>query len=75
MSTTNVGQTEDEHFACPQCKKPGECRNVYKTHWFFCKDCGIKWVEGINLFSSWRYETPEMWQENELFLDRFKTIN
>lgn len=63
-----------EHFACPVCGNEGNYRNVGREHWFFCERCKVTWREGINLFSSWRKETPADWERNRHFLSRFRII-
>ena len=58
-------------FACPRCGKESQYRNVERNHWCFCESCGIKWLIGENLFSSWMDETEDAWKNNARFLARF----
>ena len=62
---------------CPECGKVDGMANVYKTHWFFCKDHKTMWSPGSNLFSSARMETEEFQRNrwNEIGLEEFTIVN
>ena len=65
----SIGYQNDDH------AKGNKYQNIYKTQWGYCEECKEKWVIGINIFSSWRYETKENWIENEKFLTDFKLVS
>ena len=49
---------------CPYCKDYDYYVNIGKAHWFVCNKHKVKWLAGMNLFSSWRYETEDDWKRN-----------
>ena len=62
---------EDTYFGvCPECHDNDGYLNVHRTHWYICHEHRVRWWVGWSLFSTWRFETPEDWQENwELIRD------
>lgn len=62
---------------CPECGKVDGMSNVYKTHWFYCKEHKKMWSPGSNLFSSARMETEEFQRNrwNEIGLEEFTIVN
>lgn len=53
---------------CPKCNAEPEILNVGRDHFAVCRDHKIYWPIGSNLFSNWRNEEPEVWEENKSFL-------
>jgi hypothetical protein len=52
----------DQFGACPECGKNDGYRNIYRQHFFFCEEHRITWSVGVNLFSSWREQSPADWR-------------
>lgn len=50
---------------CPDCLRRAPFLNIGRDHWAYCPVCRFRWYIGGNLFSGWRDETEERWQENE----------
>ena len=73
---TNVlpfkARKEPDHFAgCPECpygKAPDNIWNVRETHYAICEKHKTAWRVGSNLFSSWRSQTQEDWDDNAALL-------
>jgi len=66
-----TAKPKDEDFGgCPECGENDGFLNIHRTHWFICHTHKTKWLRGDNLFGSWRFQTPDEWQENhESILD------
>jgi hypothetical protein len=62
-----------------ECPIPG-CRgndgylNLEREHWFRCDRHRTKWIEGMNLFSSWREETEADWARNAAKLAAYRQV-
>ena len=67
-------ESDDHWGACPACGGNDGHRNVGRHHWFFCIAHRNKWYVGDNLFSTWREETEDIWEENEQFLADFQQV-
>ncbi len=65
---------DDTFGSCPECGCHDDYKNVRSYHWFFCKQHKVKWLAGVNLFSSWRQETVADWQLNDNFLKNFVVV-
>ena len=64
----------DDYFGvCPTCLKAAGC-NIGRTNWMYCKEHGVKWRVGENVFSGWRDETEEQWFKNYELLKGFREI-
>jgi hypothetical protein len=52
--------SRDNYFGvCPICRRQDGYLNNGHDHWFKCDTHRTKWCVGSNLFSSWRFMTPE----------------
>jgi hypothetical protein len=62
----NIGNdtTVETFGGCPHCGKADGCLNIGKSHWGFCRAHGVKWCIGVNLFSSWQFQTDAEWEGN-----------
>ncbi len=61
--------------ACPECHKEElEYLNVGRTHFGICREHDVYWNIGSNLFSSWREQSEEGWQENAEVLERMREV-
>lgn len=60
---------------CPLCGDGDGYLNIGRVHFGICEPCGIRWVIGENLFSSWRDEDEATWERNGLTLERFTKYN
>ena len=49
---------------CPECGSNDGYLNLHRAHWFVCHAHRKRWLIGANLFSTWRMETEEDWQQN-----------
>lgn len=49
---------------CPVCGDQGCYLNVRRHHYFYCDEHKTVWLAGINLFSSWRDESSDLWERN-----------
>lgn len=58
---------------CPECGKV-EGFNIRAVNMAGCRDHKVCWNLGINLYSGWRHQPEEIWQENAALLDTFKRI-
>ncbi|MBV1729506.1 MAG: hypothetical protein KUA33_04560 [Methanobacterium sp.] len=65
------GSPEEPLETC-ECGRPASYFNIKKINWFYCENCRLVWAFGVNLFSSWRFETEEEWMNN---LKQFKDYN
>ena len=43
----------------------------WSLDWYVCIPCNIRWWGGDNVFSNWRTETPDKWQDNAKILEQF----
>lgn len=59
---------------CPICKGQDGFMNVGREHWFVCQEHKTKWFVGSNLFSSWRYQSEEVWEENARILEGYEEV-
>jgi len=59
---------------CPKCGTNDGVLNVGREHWFVCHKHKTKRHVGSNLFSFWREETEEDWEENFRVLITYKTV-
>lgn len=59
---------------CPICKGQDGFMNLGREHWFVCMEHKTKWCAGSNLFSSWRYESEEIWEENARILEDYQEV-
>lgn len=59
--------------ACPKCGQSKHL-NVGRNHWACCPEHKVRWPVGENLFSSWHYETPEIWERNARQLDDYEIV-
>jgi len=60
---------------CPQCFSKVKVLNIGRNHYCYCEQCKIKYLEGNNLYSSWREESKADWERNAVFLSKFKLID
>jgi len=64
--------TGDRYFGvCPICKQTDGYLNIGRSHGFVCHAHKKKWCMGSNLFSAWRYQSEEEWEENWNLLERY----
>lgn len=59
---------------CPECGGEDGFLNVGREHWFVCARHRTKWFVGGNLFSGWRDEPEEAWQENASRLSGYREV-
>ena len=65
----------DTKYTCPEChKEGGHVLNVGRNHFGVCMEHGVCWNIGSNLFSSWRHQSEEDWQENAEVLERMREV-
>lgn len=57
---------EDEAYwgLCPICLHNNGYLNLRREHWYVCHEHRFRWCIGANLFSTWKFESPEDWAEN-----------
>ena len=68
----------NDHHYFGHCAMPGHDNyylNIGRAHWMVCDKCRIKWLIGANLFSSWRYQNPDVWRANEVKLRKYREID
>jgi len=54
----------DDYFGgCPLCGESDGYLNMWREHWFYYRNHHVRWTAGENLFSSWRYEEPDDWNQ------------
>jgi hypothetical protein len=71
----NEAQPPDFSFGgCPTCGGDGSYRNAGREQWFICAEHRVKWLVGDNLFSSWRYESPEDEQAQRTELAGYRVV-
>lgn len=58
----------DEFGLCPVCSNDPEILNVGREHFAICREHKVYWHVGSNLFSGWREEAPESWEQNKKLL-------
>lgn len=59
------GRYCDTYFGvCPTCELTDGYLNVGRAHFFVCHVHRVRWLIGDNLFSSWRFLSPDEWQAN-----------
>lgn len=49
---------------CPICGRYDGYVNIFKEHWFLCTRHRLRWCGGINMLSTWRLETEDVWRRN-----------
>lgn len=59
---------------CPICGQTDGYLNIHRDHYFVCHQHKLRWLVGSNLFSTWRDEGPEVWQENNDLLSGYRMI-
>jgi hypothetical protein len=59
---------------CPACGKNDGYRNVGREHWFYCDEHKVRWIAGVNLFSSWWYESEQDWEHNWALLREYEEV-
>ncbi|MFZ4539416.1 hypothetical protein [Propionivibrio sp.] len=57
-------ESEHDGIHCPVCAESAIILNIERNHFAVCYECGIYFIFGSNLFSAWRDESPEVWEEN-----------
>lgn len=63
------------HFGTCFCGKDNKYFNNRKTHYFYCDNCEVVWRIGVNLFSSWKDESEEIWKANTKKFARYIAID
>ena len=66
---------ESYYGGCPHCGKHDGHLNVEREHWFRCDHHKTKWRFGSNLFSDWREDGEEVWQQNRFKLAEYMTVD
>lgn len=62
-------------FYCPKCWRPMDhYKNVDANHWGVCPHCRATWLIGRNLFSNWRTESHQTWEDNNAYLSQFEVF-
>jgi hypothetical protein len=59
---------------CPKCGRTDGYLNYRSNHAFVCHGCKTFWVIGANLFSSWKYENEEIWEENLRMIEDYEEV-
>jgi hypothetical protein len=59
---------------CPECWRNDGYLNYGRDHWFVCHKHKVRWYVGSNLFSSWREEDEESWNENAKLLSTYREV-
>ena len=68
-------ERSDPYFGtCPHCDKGGVVLNVGPNHWLVCRDHGVKWCAGFNIFSFWEHEDAATWASNARELEAYRDI-
>jgi len=73
-SETGMQTHDDNMMCCVRCGVECAFRNIGREHWGFCDPCRIKWCIGENLFSGWREQSDEVFEENWEFLKDFEDL-
>lgn len=60
----NMLKNIDYFGGCPLCGNSDGYLNVERNHFGVCRLHRIYWCIGVALFSSWRVESEEIWEEN-----------
>jgi hypothetical protein len=64
------------HFGgCPVCGNASHVLNVERDHYYTCDEHKKRWRVGSNLFSSWRHENEETWEENKKVLEGYEEVD
>ena len=73
---TDAENKASEHYfgGCPECGGNDGFVNVERTHWFVCDAHKTKWNVGSNLFSCWRRQDEEIWQQNFKMLEEYREV-
>jgi hypothetical protein len=67
--------TDSGYFGlCRACGKTDGCINVGREHFFVCETHRTYWHIGSNLFSGWREEDANVWQQNVVTLSTYAEI-
>jgi hypothetical protein len=53
------GTTVKPYLSCPVCEEESPYVNAGRVHVGYCQPCGVSFIIGTNLFSSWRDETED----------------
>ncbi len=71
VAVINPGRKPDTEndFRCFQCDDLTTILNVGREHFAVCLPCKTYRHIGSNLFSGWKFETPEDWAKNRQILD------
>jgi hypothetical protein len=59
---------------CPTCGLNDGFINVEQHHFYVCHAHKAYWWIGSNLFSGWRDERDEEWEENRHLLEGYTTV-
>jgi len=65
---------EDDFGLCPECHRNDGYLNVGRTHIFICHEHKTAWIFGDNVFSDWREQTEETFEENKKLLDGYREV-
>lgn len=60
---------------CPHCRRNDGYLNLGRNHWFVCHRHRVRWLIGENLFSTWRFETPEDWKANSAVIGGYAVVS
>jgi len=60
---------------CPLCGKNDGYLNIGPDHWFVCHAHEKKWCRGSNLFSSWRAENDDDWEQTRQDLAGYEEVD
>ena len=58
---------------CPICRKHDGYLNAGRTHVFYCNEHKLSWRGGVNIFSTWQFETEEQ-QRKTWQVGRFQRV-
>lgn len=65
MKLPNFLQPKEYTFgACKKCHSEGIHFNIERLNMVACENCKTQWEIGSNLFSGWKNETEDIWNEN-----------
>ena len=75
-STEMMPEAEGDCYfgTCPVCHNTDGCLNIERDHWFVCHEHRVRWFIGANLFSSWKYESEEIWQKNAKLIEDYADV-
>ncbi len=73
----NRNKVNYQHYfgACPYCGRVDGGFNRRSAHWDYCKKCKTVWFIGNNLFSSWRDENQDIWDENTRQFTGYRVVD